>query len=229
MADLLLTLLFLGVPLLAGVVGSLLVLSAYSDLQSPPEEAEPTSLARARLPVFFVIVSVPFFFGLAYWLTLAGIESGYGVLQGSAYEVVLWIAASFSAVAMIAVASQTWLARSRLRGFISADFGRILPVMVISETSVVFAMVLCFLALARVPDFLAIPPALSSDAAGEIILVFQVYTFAALFNLLGVGLSLRVREISTVQGFIRMMRPAELAPTASVIALVWGYLQLRAL
>jgi len=224
--DLLLTFFFLGVPLLAGIAGSVLVWSAYSDLRSRPEEADAVSLARPRLPTFFALAAVPFFFGLALWFLVSGVEYDSGALQRAGYVVAFWIAAGYSFVTVVVVASQTWLARSRLREFISMGFGRVLPAMVIPVSSLVFALVLSFLALGRLPDFLANPPALSAAAANQFALVFQVYALASLGNLLGIGLSLRVREITTPRGFTRMLTFAEVASFLPIAALVWGFLQL---
>ncbi len=226
MPDLVLTFLLLGVPLLAGVGGSVLVESAYADLRSRPEGAEIASTARARLPVFFVIAAIPFVFGLVLWFLLAGDESVYGPLQGTPYTAAFWIAAGFAVVSALVAASQTWLARARLRAFLSDDFGRILPVLVVPNTSLVFALVLGFLALARISDFLTNPSALSAAAANQVAVVFQVYALASLGNLAGIGLSLRIQDFSTPRGFMRMMNFAEVAVVAPMFALIWGFLQL---
>ncbi len=226
MPDLLVTFLLLGVPLLAGVAGSVLVWSSYSDFRARSAEPDSTALARARLPVFFALAAVPLAFGLVPWFLLSGLENDYGALQGPSYTVVLWIAVSFATVAVLVVASQAWLARSRLREFISIQFGRVLPAMVIPNSSLVFALVLSFLAIGRLSDSLTHPPVLSEAAANQMVLVFQVYALAALSNPVGIGLSFRVRDITTTQGFTRMLMLAEVAGFLPIVALVWGFLQL---
>ncbi len=229
MPDLIVTFFFLGVPLLAGLAGSMLVHSAYADLRSRPEEADAISMARPRLPVFFALAFFPFVLGLALWYLVASTEAAYGALTAAAYVVVEWMAIGFAAVSAVAVAAQGWLARARLRAFISTDFGRVLPAMAVPDTSVIFALVLGFLALGLLPEFLSSPPTLSTAAADEIALVFQIYALASLSTLAGIGLSLRVREISTPQGFLRMVSLAEVAVVLPIAALVWGFLQLGAL
>lgn len=223
------TFLFLGVPILAGIAGSVLVWSAYSDLRSRPEESDLASLARARLPVFFALSAVPFVFGLSLWLLLSGAELEHGSLPVPAETVAFWMAAGYAIVAVLVVASQTWLGRARLREFLSVQFGRVLPVMVIPNTSLVFAVVLSYLALGRLPDFLGPTPALSEAAANSVALVFQVFALAALGKPVGIALSLRVRDITTTQGFTRMLSFAEIAAFLSIVALVWGFLQLGSL
>lgn len=229
MPDALLTFLFLGVPVLAGTGASVAVSSAYSDLRSRPAEGDAFASARARLPVFFVLAAVPFLFGLSLWFLVSGLEQDYGALQGPSYTVVFWMAAGYASVAVLALLSQAWLARARLREFISVQFGRVLPVLVVPNTSLVFAMVLVFLALGRLSGFLAAPSTLSSAAVEQFAAVFQVFAVSAMANPVGIGLSLRVRDLTTSQGFVRSLSFADIATVAPLAALLWGFLQLGSL
>ena len=229
MPDVLITSLFLGVPLLAGAGASVAVSSAYSDLRSRPAEGEAVALARPRLPVFFALASVPFFFGLSLWLLVSGLEQGYGALQGPSYMVVFWMAAGYASVAVLALLSQAWLARARLRESLSVRFGRVLPVLVVPNTSLIFALVLGLLALARLPGYLAAPSTVSAATVEQFTVVFQVFAFSALANPVGIGLSLRVRDLATPQGFVRSLTLAGLATVAPLAALVRGFLQIGSL
>jgi len=224
--DLLLSFFFLGAPILAWIAGAVLAWSAYSDLRSRPAGLEATALARLRLPVYFALSATAVIFGLVLWLLLAGLETEFGALQGSFYTVVPWMAIGFAFVASAVIGSQALLARGRLREFVGIHFGRVLPVLVIPSTAVIFDLVLSFLVYGRLSDLLSRSSVLSDTTAARFVLVFQVFAISALANPAGIVLSFRVRDITTTHGFVRTLYFADVASVASVLALAWGFLQL---
>lgn len=140
------TFLLLVVPAAAWAAGSAVIASAYGDLKSKP--LDPLSpVVPGRVGTFFAVALTPTIFGLVLWFLIAGLEADFGPLSGLPASLTFWASASFAFVSVVVVGVETWISGSRLKQYASEDFGRVLPIVVIPETAVIFSLILVFLTL----------------------------------------------------------------------------------
>src|SRR3990172_6679672 len=103
--------------------------------------------ARGRLVTYLAVTGTTVIFGLIPWLLVNGIESDFGPPPGSMALLIFWLAISFAWTAVVATAAQVWVTQTRLRSFVGLEFARVLALVVIPNTLVIFGLVLCFLTL----------------------------------------------------------------------------------
>ncbi len=181
--------------------------------------------------VSHAVMATPLVLGLSLWALSQSALSGLAAASGSAADNVssalLWSELAYAFTACAAVAGQVWILRARLVQFVGSDFGRVLPLYVIPVTSVVFAMTLAFLTLGSLFTDAWNPINLSSGASGSIVLAYQFFCGAAVLQLMTLGFSNRIQDLSG-HGFSRTMILADAGEVPLVLALVWVFLALGA-
>ncbi|TLZ73688.1 MAG: hypothetical protein E6K14_04945 [Methanobacteriota archaeon] len=144
MPSLELTLLLIGVPAVSWAVGAFVILGGVSDLRARDPIAIPAG-TTARLVQYLAITATATIFGLIPWLMVSGIEDNFGSPSAPVAALLDALGVAFAWTAVVATGTQTWITRVRLRLFVGLDFGRVLPLVVVPSTVVIFGLVLSFL------------------------------------------------------------------------------------
>lgn len=220
----------------AVVVALFLRAAAQETIQSLPPDALPDQ-GRGRLPVGFALAAAPVPLGLVLWFlampVAEPVDAGTMVASGSAAALLFWAALAFAFAAAASGASLALCIRSRMEDFLGSGFGRVLPIAVISFTGVVFALVLNFLLLGYLLDF--VPGGgrggMAFAAAGPVqaaVGAFQAYTVATLAFPAAALASNRVRDTSQ-RGFLRAVVLMEAGELPVLLGLVWAFLAIGGL
>lgn len=223
------------VPVGAAVLSILLLYSAAQEtLRDLPSGAVPDR-GRSRLRTAFALALAPVPLGLVLWVLAdpveRAIEAGTLVGTADADRLLVWAAVAFAFATACFGTSMVLCIRSRMGGFLGSDFGRILPVAVTSFTGVVFALLLCFLLLGYLMEFLPSSSAYSlapTDRVDAAVGAFQAFTVATLAFPAAALASNRVRDMSQ-RGFLKAVIVMELGELPVVVGLVLGFFALSAL
>lgn len=223
-----------GAAILAIVAGWL----TYSDLRArgtiPDRVAMPAGemSPMGMFIVFPAIVATVVVFGFVLWFlgsdVALDIDSGAGPTIDLANRLFLWTAITFAWATCIVVAAEAWVARARMRQFVSRDFGRVQPLIVIPEVVVIFALIIVFLILGRLGDALGGSGSLQASAVNSVILSLQVFAVSTLAVLGSSGASGRVKDLSG-RGFLRAIVTAEIGAFVPLTAFVWTFFQIGSL
>ena len=227
--------LYVFVPVGVAVVASLLMRSAAQEtIQSLPSGALPDQ-GRGRLPVGFALAAAPIPLGLVMWTLVRpiadAIDAGTMVGAADATSLLFWAAVAFAFAAAASGASLTLCTRSRMGNFLGSDFGRVLPVAVIPFTGVVFGLVLNFLLLGYLLDFIPGGAGTAFAAAAPVqavVSAFQAYTVATLAFPAATLASNRVRDTSQ-RGFLRAVVLMEAGELPVLLGLIWAFLAIGGL
>src|SRR6266566_3267714 len=197
-----LTLLLIGVPAVSWAVGAFAILEGVSDIRARDPIAIPAG-ATARLVQYFAITATAPIFGLIPWLMVSGIEDNFGSPSAPVAALLDALGVAFAWTAVVATGTQAWITRVRLRLFVGLDFGRVLPLVVVPSTVVIFGLVLSFLVLGRVEYSASTTAvAVSSFVAG------------------------RVRDLRQMRNFVRAVSMTDSGVLISILALAWAFSQI---
>jgi len=219
-----LALLLIGVPVVSWAVAAFVVLDGVSDLRARDPIAIPAG-ATARLVQYFAISGTTTIFGLIPWLIASGIEDNAGPPPAPISALLGTLGLGFAWTAVVATGTQAWMTRTRLRSFVGLDFARVLPLVVVPNTVVIFGLVLSFLVLGRVADSAGWAP-LAGEAATQIgtaLLVYSASTTAVAVSSVIAG---RVRELGQMRNFLRAVSVADSGVLVSILALAWAFSQI---
>jgi hypothetical protein len=225
-------LLFLAVPFFAAGLAIVLGWSAYADHRDRQALPVSASQAAARFWVFPAVVATGVVFGLVLWilsLDLAQqIDAGAVAGPDAASRLFFWVALTFACAACVTMFTEAWVVRARITQFVGADFGRVLPIVVVPETVVMFALFLAFLGIGALDWAAANSRALSVSAVDSVVLALQIYVVASLAAPVGAIISSGVRDLSG-RGFMAAILPAEASIVPVIVALAWAFLQIQTL
>jgi len=219
------TFLLLGVPAIAWAAGATVVMNAASDLRAQDPLILPAG-ARGRLVTYLAVTGTTVIFGLIPWLLVTGIESDFGPPAGSMALLIFWLAISFAWTAVVATAAQVWVTQTRLRSFVGLEFARVLPLVVIPNTLVIFGLVLCFLTLGRVSDPTSGWAPITNDQAGPMITALLVYAASTVGLLISTVLASWVKDLTQPRKFVRALSLTEGGVFPAILAIAWAFLQL---
>ncbi len=222
---------FVIVPVVAFAADFLLLRGAY--------EAAQRDLASRGLPapasrVYVVMAygAFPVVLGLVLWTLSSsltpGIDSGSSTALLDLQALVVWAAVAYGVAATVTSLSWSFVLRRRMTGVLGSDFGRILPLAVVSFTGTIFALVLGFLVLGYVGtavDGGLIPTPSSVVAAVSALQAYAVATFGFLAGALA---SNRVRDLG-LRGFQRAVLLAVAGEVPALFGLVLAFLAIGAL
>ncbi|MGQ0798159.1 MAG: hypothetical protein ACT4OI_09930 [Methanobacteriota archaeon] len=225
---------FLGLPAAAFGVATIALYSTYAKMRprypGPEPSGSPSPLGR--LLVFPAILVTPIIFGAILWfLSLPPLTALDGSLIPGASNLArvhLWSAIAFGWTAAVTIASETVVARRRMRQALGADFGRVLPLVVIPETLSIFALILVFLILGVAADVIEAGASLSAAGVDATVLGLQLFAGSTFATPVGIVLSNRVEALDQ-RGFIRALLPAEAGVGIAIAGLAYAFLQIRSL
>lgn len=226
------------VPLGAAVLAILAGWLAYSDLRSRGTIPDRISMPRGDANpagifiVYPAIVATVIVFGFVLWFlgsSLAmDIDSATGVSADMANRLYLWTAFTFAWAACAVVTAEAWVVRLRMQQFVSRDFGRVQPILVIPEVVVIFALILVFLIFGRMGKALGGSVPLVASAVDSVIFALQVFAVSSLAVVLSSGASNRVHDLSG-KGFPRALFVAEAGAIVPLLTFMWVFLQIGSL
>lgn len=217
---------FIVVPIVAWAVEVLVVRGAYEtasrDLASRGMPA-PTR----RMYVLLAYGAVPLVLALPLWLLSkpltdqidSGLTPGSAILQ----PLLAWAAITYGIAVIVTMIARASIVRARFIGLMGTDFGRVLPIWVIPFTGVIFGLVLGFLALGAVDNFVSGSTVFSSAEADAAVAALQAYAVSTLGFLAGALASNRVKDLS-IQGFQRAVLFAVAGEVPALLGLVWAFL-----
>ncbi len=219
-----LTLLLIGVPAVSWAVGAFVILEGVSDIRARDPIAIPAG-ATARLVQYFAITATAPIFGLIPWLMVSGIEDNFGSPSAPVAALLDALGVAFAWTAVVATGTQAWITRVRLRLFVGLDFGRVLPLVVVPSTVVIFGLVLSFLVLGRVEDSAGWAPLTVEGATrmGTALLVYSASTTAVAVSSFVAG---RVRDLRQMRNFVRAVSMTDSGVLISILALAWAFSQI---
>ncbi len=219
------TLSVLIVPTVAWASGALAILPSVSSLRAKDPIAVPAG-AGGRLLAYFAVSAVPILFGLVLWFLAAGLETDFGPSSGTVATLVIWIGVTFAWVAVMATATHAWVVRTRLREFVGLNFPRVLPLLTVPTTLIVFVIVIGVLVMSRISRMLAsgaLPPELW---ATRVVLGLQVFGISCVALPLAAARTKRISGLSRPQDFIRALALADVGVLPPIVALAWALFQL---
>jgi hypothetical protein len=217
-------------PAGVAVIASILLISGAGEtLRGPSAHAFP-SQGKGRLPVAIALVAAPIPFGLILWFlaypVAEAVDGNTLVRASDVGRLVLWASLVFTFAAASSTISLILCIRSRMASFLGSDFGRVLPIAVIPFTGVIFALILDFLLLGYLVDFLPGGPSNSFASAAAVdsaVSAFQAYVVATLAYPVATFVSNRIRDLST-RGFTRALLIMEMGELPVLLGLIWGFL-----
>lgn len=191
---------FLVIPLIASAGAIAAGWAAYANLRARADSENPGPKSMGRFIVYPAVVATPVVFGLVLWtlsLSYTGVIDSPTPRVGSVFaDVFLFDAgAMFAIVVVVQAVAQAWIGRTRMAQFVGEDFGRVQPILVIPETATVFALVLVFLVLGHVDNFLAGAAVPSAAAMDSVIFSLELYAVGSVALLVGTGLSNQVEDL----------------------------------
>ncbi len=220
---------FLVVPLIASVGAIAAGWSAYANLRSRADSENPGPESLGRFLVYPAILATPVVFGLVLWiLTLpitAAMDSPAGMGAALAGPLLFDAGEMFAIVAVVQVVAQAWIARARMAQFFTEDFARVQTLLVIPETTTVFALTLVFLVLGHIEDMvtgLSFPTAVSLDS---VIFSLGLYEVGSISVLLGAALSNQVEDLKG-RGLVRALLRQEIGVVVPILLLAGALLAL---
>src|SRR3990170_5474126 len=221
-------LLFLVVPTIASGLAILAGWLTYSELRARGTIGERVDLGPRETKsiglfvVYPAIVSTSVIFGFVLWVlgrpVAEAIDANTGNAGLLADRLYFWSGVAFAWVASVPVATEAWVARSRMVQFVGRDFGRTETLLVIPETAVILALILVFLVLGRLEGG---PGALSEASVDSVVLGLQLFAVSSLALLVAASASGRVRAL-TGRGFLRALMPLEAGVGVTVVTFLWA-------
>jgi len=217
---------FVVVPVLAWAAELLVIRGAY--------EATARDLASRSLSVptnrVYVVLSygaVSVFLGLALWalsIPLTGqIDAGTGPGFSHAQSLLIWTAVAYGTAAIVTAAARALMLRARFGALMGHDFGRILPLSVIPHTGTVYALVLGFLVLGAIENYVSGAATLAQANVDGAVASLQAYAIATLGFLAGALASNRIQDLS-LRGYQRALLFVAVGELPAVLGLVWAFL-----
>ncbi len=222
---------FVVVPVLAFAVALLLLRGAYEaaerDLGMRGMATSPS-----RLYVLVGYGAVPLVLGVVLWTMsvplTAQVDSGSSAALSDLQSLIVWAAVMYGVAATITSLSWATVLRARMAGAMGTDFGRILPVAVISFTGTIFAILLGFLVFGYVTTAFDNGLIASASSVSSAVAAMQAYAVATLGFLAGAWASNRVRDLSR-NGFQRAVLFAVAGEVPALVGLVAAFLAIGAL
>ena len=134
--------------------------------------------------------------------------------------------AMFATVVVVQAVAQAWIGRARMAQYVGEDFGRVQPILVIPETATIFALVLVFLVLGHVENFLAGAAIPSAVAMDSVIFSLELYAVGSVALLVGTGLSNQIEDLKG-RGFSQALLRQDLGVFLLLLFLTNAVLALR--
>jgi hypothetical protein len=228
MVALLTSTLLLLVPLGAWALASTVIYAEYADRRARVDvRAMQPTMARVAHYFAATFLSVPFGFFL--WYVVSGLESEFGTLSGPAERLVTSLAISFALTAVVTLAAQVSIARLRLSEMVAPGGSRVLPLIAVPSTGVVYILVLSSLLFGSVRSILngsLSPPPQVVDSV-----VLSLFLFAATnFGYLGGALASNdISNLMDSRAFVRAILRLAIGEIPVVLGLLYAFFQLSSL
>jgi len=222
--------LFVLVPLGAAVIGVAILRAAFSDLPTREPPAAPTR-GPAPAGAFMnaaAILALPILFGGILW-TLGNSSAQAVDADPAAWTPVgdlLWgMGIAFAFASVVTVATQVGFLRVRMREFVGAGFGRLLPFVVIPTEIAIFALILMFLGLGLAVEVLSGNATLTEAQAADAVLGYRAFAISTLAAPLAIWIANRTPNLAG-EGFGLGMLVAGVGELPMILVFAWAYIQL---